>query len=279
MNDLQEVEVSRPLTLEEALRYATSLAEILRRMHRDGIVYGRLDPKYILWDGETVKLAENGADASGAYMSPEEVRGEAADERSDIFAFGAIVYELISGRRAFPAQNVEELKTQILESSPSPLEGIPEGVAALLRGCLEKSRNSRWQRMNPIVIELKLASASARQAESALEWREKMLSLRARVAANTDRLEAEHEFQDALAAELRQAVQRIEETQAAIQESIAGLQKSAQLHARALEGLQVAAAQTDEVVEHVVEAFGTMHKAMVEHDGDAKALLAARNGS
>jgi len=278
MNDLQELEACRPLPLEETLRYAAGLAELLRRMHRDGIVCGRLDPKGLSWDGQTVKLVENGAGANDAYLAPEQIRGEAGDVRSDIFAFGAIVYELLSGRRAFPAQDAEELKSQILESSPPPIEGIPEGVAALLKGCLEKNRDSRWQRMNPVVIELKLANAAARQAESASEWREKVVSLRARVAAHSDRLEAQHEFQDALAAELRQAVQRIEETQAAIQESIAGLQKSAQLNAKAIEGLQVAAAQTDEVVEHVVEAFGAMHKAMVEH-GDAKVLLAARNGS
>ena len=78
--------------------------------------------------------------------------------------------------------------------------------------------------------------------------------------------------------EFRQAIARIEETQAAIQESIAALQKGERIHSKAIEGLQVAASQTDEVVEHVVEAFGMMHKSMVER-GDAKVLLVARNGS
>jgi len=278
MNDLPQLQMPRPLPLEEALRYATNLAEILRRMHRDGIVYGRLDPKDIVWDGQSVKLAQNGTEPNPAYLAPEQVRGEAADVRSDIFSFGTVVYELISGRRAFPAQDAEELKTQILESTPTAIEAIPEGIAAMLKGCLEKNRDSRWQRMTSVVIELKLAAALVRQSGSMAEWRENVASLRERVAAHTDRLQAQHEFQDALAAELRQAVQRIEEAQAAIQESIAGLQKSSQLQSSAIEGIQVAATQTDEVVEHVVEAFGVMHKAMVEH-GNAKVLLAAGNGS
>jgi exonuclease VII small subunit len=79
-------------------------------------------------------------------------------------------------------------------------------------------------------------------------------------------------------AELRQSIQRLQETMAAMQEAIAALQKGAQVHTKAIEGLQVAASQTDEVVEHVVEAFGTMHKSMVER-GEAKVLLVARNGN
>jgi len=273
MNELQEMQACRALPFEEALRYATSLAEILRQMHRDGTVYGRLDPKNIVWDNESVKLLQNYGGASAPYLAPEQVRGEAADARSDIFAFGVVLYELISGRRAFPAQDPEELKAQILESSPSAIEGIPEGIASLLRGCLEKDRDFRWQRMNHIVIELKLANASARQAQSASEWREKVLSLRLHAAEQDERMAAHQQFQDSLAAD----IQRIEEIQAAIQESIARLQRGAQHNAKAIEGLQVAASQTDEVVEHVVEAFGMMHKSMVEH-GDTRVLPDARDG-
>jgi septal ring factor EnvC (AmiA/AmiB activator) len=115
--------------------------------------------------------------------------------------------------------------------------------------------------MNHVVIELKLANASARQANSALEWREKVLSLTSHVAEQDARIAAHQQFQDSLAAD----IQRIEEIQAAIQESIAGLQRGSQHNDKAIEELQVAASQTDEVVEHVVEAFGMMHKSMVEH--------------
>ncbi|MEI9977314.1 MAG: hypothetical protein WDO73_37830 [Ignavibacteriota bacterium] len=68
---------------------------------------------------------------------------------------------------------------------------------------------------------------------------------------------------------MRESIQRIEATLETINEAIAGLQKSAELNSKSIEGLQVAAAQTDEVVEHVVEAFGMMHKSLVER-GDTK---------
>ena len=278
MNDLQEQQSSRALPLDEALRYAIGLAETLRQMHREGVVYGRLDPRNILWDNHIVKLAPADAPVAEAYLAPEQVRGEVADARTDIFAFGAIFYELLSGRRAFPAEDPDAVRAQILESSPPPVDGIPEGVASLLRGCLEKDRELRWQRMNPILIELKLANALARQTLSASEWREKVVALRSHVAEHDERLAAQQAFEESMSAEFRESIRRIDENLAAIQEAIAGLQKGSQLHAKAIEGLQTAAGQTDEVVEHVVEAFGVMHKSMVEH-GDAKVLLEPRYGS
>jgi serine/threonine protein kinase len=242
MNQLEESSALRALPIEEALRYATSLAELLRQMHRDGTVCGSLDPRSIAWDNRTVKLVAIDSGSSPAYRAPEQVRGEAADARSDIFAFGAILYELLAGRRAFPAQDPEELRKQILESSPLPVDGIPEGISSLLRGCLEKERGLRWQRMNSILSELKLANAAARQAHSAAS------------AA------AQQTAQESAVAELRQTIQRLEESLAAMQDTIAGLQKAAQIQSKTIESMQVAASQTDEVVEQVVEAFGTIHK-------------------
>ena len=278
MNDLQQTPEGRSLPIEEALRYAISLAELLRKMHREGTVLGRLEPKDISWDNHTAKLVQNDAAVTGAYLAPEQIHGETADVRSDIFAFGAIMYELLSGRRAFPASDPEELKKQILELSPPPIDGIPEGLVSLLRGCLEKNRDLRWQRMHPVLIELKLANTSTRQAHMASDWREKVVSLRSQVDHHDQRLAAQQALQQSMADELRQSIRRIEDSLAAIQESIVGLQKSSQLHTKAIEGLQVAASQTDEVVEHVVEAFGMMHRSMVER-GDTKVLLVSTNGA
>lgn len=247
-------------------------------MHREGTVYGRLELKDIAWDNRSVTLVDNQAAATGAYLAPEQAGGEVADVRSDIFAFGAILYERLSGRRAFPASDPEELKKQILELSPPPIDGIPEGMVSLLRGCLEKNRDLRWQRMHPVLIELKLANTSARQSHMASDWREKVVSLRSQVEDQDQRLAAQQALQESMADELRQSIRRIEDSLAEIQESIAGLQKSSQLHTQAVEGLQVAASQTDEVVEHVVEAFGMMHRSMVER-GDTKVLLVSANGA
>lgn len=278
MNETTEPQVCRAVPIEEALRYAISLGELLRQMHRLGTVYGRLDRKEIIWDNHSVKLAQRDGVGSGAYLAPEQVRGEPADMRSDIFSFGAIVYEVMSGQKAFPAEDPEERNRQILEAAPAPAEGIPEGIAALLRGCLEKDRDLRWQRMGPILIDLKLAHTALGQAQSASEWKERALAVRSHIAGHGQQLTAQQELIESLTVELRDSMQRIEQMLVGLQESIGGLQKGAQLNAKAIEGLQVAGAQTDEVVEHVVEAFGMMHRSMVEH-GDPKVLLGSRNGS
>jgi hypothetical protein len=303
MNDLEELVTSnrmvsevlsmeQALPVEEALRYATSLAQALRRMHQEGAVCGCLDPDHIVWNKNGVKLVQNGAGGLTPYLCPEQVRGEAADVRSDIFAFGAIAYELLSGRKAFPARDPEELKKEILERSPAPLAGVPEEIASVVSRCLEKRREDRWQRMNSVLIELKLANATARQAHSALDWKDRVAALRSQIAGQDGRLTAHRSEQETVDAELRQSIGRLEEkvesqgteiariheTLAAIQESIAGLQKGARIQAKAIEAIEAAASQTDEVVEHVVEAFGMMHKSVVER-GEAKVLLVSRNGS
>jgi len=277
MNDLQERQACRALPTEEALRYAAGLADLLRRMHRDGTVCGHLDPKDIVWDNLSVKLVPTDGAASGAYLAPEQVRGETADSRSDIFAFGAVLYELLAGRRAFPALDPEELKQQILQAAP-PLEGLPEGVLSLLSGCLEKDRGRRFQRMNSVMIELQLANASARQAQSATERRDKVLSLRLKVAMHDEQLAAQQSVHETMSAELRGSIRRVETTLEAIHQSVAGLQKSSQVQTKAIDGLQVTASRTDEVVEDVVEALGRMHKSLLERE-DAKVLLVAKNGA
>jgi chromosome segregation ATPase len=146
--------------------------------------------------------------------------------------------------------------------------------------------------MNSVVIELKLVNANARQAHSAAEARDRVSTLRSQIAGQDGRLTAHQTAQEAVDAELRQSIQQvadtvarqgeeiagIHKTLAAIQDSIASMQKNAQAQGKAIEGLEAAAAQTDEVVEHVVEAFGMMHKPVVER-GEAKVLLVSRNGN
>ena len=303
MNELEELVTSNrlvsdvlsmeePLPVEEAIRYGTSLAQALRRMHLEGAVCGCLDPDHIVWNKNGVKLVQNGAGGLTPYLSPEQVRGETPDARSDVFAFGAIVYELLSGRKAFPARDPEELKKEILDRAPVPLAGVPDEISALLGRCLEKRREDRWQRMNSVVIELKLASAAARQAHSVSEWKDRITILRSQISRQEGRLSDQQAAQESVERDLRQAMRSLEDKMdsqkaeiagfhqklAAVQESVAGLQKGAQIHTRAIEGLEAAASQTDEVLEHVVEAFGMLHKSMVER-GEAQVLLVSRNGN
>ncbi len=94
------------------------------------------------------------------YMSPEQVEGRAADARSDIFAFGVVLYELISGARPFTGRSQADLVASILKEEPRPLfeaqPQTPRGVADVVRTCLEKDPEQRWQ--------------SAREVRHALKW-------------------------------------------------------------------------------------------------------------
>src|SRR6202012_579976 len=102
---------------------------------------------------------------------------EAPDARSDIFAFGAVVYDLFASRKAFAATDPEALKQQILEQEPPPLGDVPEQVSRIVKRCLEKRPENRWQRIHSALVELKLAHATARQVQSVTNWKEKVTSL------------------------------------------------------------------------------------------------------
>ena len=154
-----------PLAPEETLRYAIEIGAALNRAHSLGMVHGGLSPY-------SVRIASTGArvlqplrkydERAAPYRSPEQVRGEAPDRRSDVFAYGALLYEMASGRRPFPGEGAE-LDEAILEQPPallrarSPIHAAMEGVIA---GCLEKDPSCRRQRIQNAVIELKLAGRS-----------------------------------------------------------------------------------------------------------------------
>jgi serine/threonine protein kinase len=267
MNDLD-------MKLEEPFRKAVNLAEALRRMHRKGEVCGHLELGRIVWEADGARLTPGGESGLTPYLSPEQIHGEAPDARSDIFAFGAVVYELFAGRKAFPATDTEELKKQILEQAPAPLGNLPGQISRVVTRCLEKKPENRWHRIHSVLVELKLAHATARQVQSATDWREKVTSLRSQISQQDERLATHQATHESLGAEIA----RIHETQTAIQDSLATLRKSDDVHKKAIESLEVAAAQADEVVEHVVEAFGMLHQTMGER-GEAKVLLVSRNGA
>jgi serine/threonine protein kinase len=259
---------------EEPFRKAISLADALRLLHRKGEVCGHLEPSQIMWDPSGAKLGHCGDPGLTAYLSPEQLRGEPADARSDIFAFGAVVYELFSGRKAFPAEDTECLKREILEETPTPLADVPEQISRVVSRCLEKNPEDRWHRMHSVLVELKLAHATARQVHSLADWKGKVSALQSHLATQDERLATHQATHESLASEIG----RIQEAQAAIQDSLSTLRKSDDVQKKAIESLEVAASQADEVVEHVVEAFGMMHQAMGER-GEAKVFLVARNGN
>ncbi len=151
------------LPAHEALRLAMSLAEELRKMHDDGRVHGALTPAAVSLTGTGVQLVTANREPGlvTPYTAPELLRGRAADARSDIFSFGAIVYEMLTSRRAFEGDSPETLARAIL-NSPPPVSGS-HAIDRFVANCLAKEPAARWQRMQKAVMELKLLSVSARR--------------------------------------------------------------------------------------------------------------------
>jgi serine/threonine-protein kinase len=167
-----------PLRIDEALRFSIQIAAALVEAQRKGITHRDLKPGNIMLtksgikvldfglakmdrsvtgssgdDGET--LTERGALVGTVdYMSPEQLEGRDADARSDIFAFGLVLYEMIAGKRAFEAPSRAGVIAAILERDPPQIE--PEGVNRIVRACLAKDPAERFQ--------------NARDLERALEW-------------------------------------------------------------------------------------------------------------
>jgi Tol biopolymer transport system component len=161
-----------PLPVEEALQYAIEIGSRLNKAHTRGLVHGSLSPRSIaLTAAGAVVLApatHPGADTA-PYRAPEQVRGEHPDSRSDVFAFGAILYEMAAGTPAFVGEG-QQLNRSILQD-PAPTltlrSPIYDAMASVISGCLEKSPAARRQRIQNAVIELRFASKASGRAAAA----------------------------------------------------------------------------------------------------------------
>jgi Tol biopolymer transport system component len=154
-----------PLPPEEALRYAIEIGAAINRAHLRGLVHGGLSPFSVRIGGTGARILpplREYDERAAPYRSPEQVRGEAPDWRSDVFAYGALLYEMVSGRRAFPGEGAE-LNDAILEQPAARLMAkspIYLAMEAVIAGCLEKDPARRRQRIQNAVIELKMAGGS-----------------------------------------------------------------------------------------------------------------------
>jgi serine/threonine protein kinase len=176
---------NRSVPLQKILDYATQIARGLAAAHQEGIVHRDLKPEnlFVATTGH-VKILDFGlsklqaesstVDAEAptvsrrtdpgtvlgtvGYMSPEQVRGEATDGRSDIFAFGAILYEMLSGRRAFQGGSSVETLNAILKDEPAELpraeREVPPGLERIVRRCLEKSPDERFRSAHDLAFAL-----------------------------------------------------------------------------------------------------------------------------
>jgi dipeptidyl aminopeptidase/acylaminoacyl peptidase len=179
-----------PLPLDQTLRYGVEIADALDKAHRQGIVHRDLKPGNIMLTKSGVKLLDFGlakafapaGPSSGVtalptvagstpltqegtilgtfqYMAPEQLEGREADGRSDIFAFGAVLYEMATGRKAFEAKSQASLIAAILTAEPPSLSTIqpmtPPALDRVVRTCLAKDPDERWQSAHDVASELK----------------------------------------------------------------------------------------------------------------------------
>jgi serine/threonine-protein kinase len=175
-----------PLLLTETIRAATETADALARAHTAGIVHRDLKPANIMLTRAGVKLLDFGiatvspvaesADADTLirpdtltkegttvgtiqYMAPEQLEGKRADPRTDIFAFGAVTYEMITGRPAFTGTSSAGVIAAILNSTPAAPSSLeprtPRALDRLVMTCLSKAREDRWQSSVDLVRELR----------------------------------------------------------------------------------------------------------------------------
>jgi len=154
---------------EESLRIALEVGAALHRAHARGQVHGRISPAAVLLTPEGVRVLRPQSvnpERSEPYRAPEQVRGSQADWRSDIFSYGALLYELVSGRHPFPGSG-QEMDEAIVRrpaaalNAKTPLQAAMEGVIA---GCMQKDPAARRQRIQNAVIELKMAGPAAARA-------------------------------------------------------------------------------------------------------------------
>src|SRR5579862_6556037 len=167
------------LPIDQAVAVAIEICEGLERAHRQYLTHRDLKPANVMITASGVKLLDFGlakqraaavADGMTAavtahgtivgtlnYMAPEQIEGRDADARSDIWAFGCLLYEMIGGTKAFDGTSGASVIAAILERQPPPLppqRGVPARLWDVIRTCLEKNPDDRWQSVRDLRREL-----------------------------------------------------------------------------------------------------------------------------
>src|SRR5258708_305800 len=186
-----------PLPLEQVLQYAIEISDALDKAHRKGVTHRDLKPGNImltksgtkLLDFGLAKLRQNAAPATPLsqlptandaitaegtilgtlqYMAPEQLEGKEVDARTDIFSFGAVVYEMATGKRAFEGKSQASVIGAIMSSDPPPMSSLqpmtPSALDRVVKKCLRKDRDDRWQSARDVTDELKWIAERGSQA-------------------------------------------------------------------------------------------------------------------
>jgi Tol biopolymer transport system component len=190
------------LPLEQVLKLGQQIASALDAAHRQGIVHRDLKPGNVMLTKSGAKLLDFGLARTASegqaplgglsalateakplttegtilgtfqYMAPEQLEGQEADARTDIFALGAVLYEMATGRRAFVGGSKTSLIAAIVSQQPAPISSVvsmaPPALDHVVRKCLEKDRDDRWQSAHDVASELLWISQAGSQAGVAL---------------------------------------------------------------------------------------------------------------
>ncbi|HEX4578319.1 MAG TPA: protein kinase [Edaphobacter sp.] len=203
-----------PMPVDQVLRVGVQIADALDNAHRSRIVHRDLKPSNIVLTSTGAKLLDFGLAKPTAalvdvaamtvtkaetpvtergtivgtfqYMSPEQVEGQELDGRSDIFSLGAVLYEMVTGQRAFEGKSRLSVASAILEKEPAPITTIkPLAPAALdhtIRSCLAKAPDDRWQTARDLSHELKWISEAGSQTGAPVVGGRNSRAMRERIA-------------------------------------------------------------------------------------------------
>src|ERR1017187_3061890 len=192
-----------PISTEQAIDYGLSLAKELKRRHQMGVVAGSLHPDRISLNGASASILENRDAGISRYSAPEQWDGNAGDSRSDVFSFGAVLHELLTGRALVEGNTPEEWKASLARRESTSANGSQSDIGRLLDRCLKSRPEERWQNVSVVVVELKLLAASQRHAKAAADWRHWLSSVQEDLEQVGGRLAAHQSEHEAAVTELQ----------------------------------------------------------------------------